>query len=65
MRQLNQTGFIPNRIPMISAGFLVKELLIGWRKGENHPFPLVDHKIQRQKALKLFKKALNKAVKSS
>ncbi|MCZ0931841.1 MAG: deoxyribodipyrimidine photo-lyase [Oligoflexia bacterium] len=142
MRQLNQTGFMPNRIRMITASFLVKDLLIDWRKGEkyfaeklldfdlaannggwqwcagvgceaqpyfrifnpitqsqkfdpkgayikswvkelknlnekavhfpmtcptelpkgfqlgkNYPFPLVDHKTQRQKALKFFKKA--------
>ena len=142
MRQLNQTGFMPNRVRMITASFLVKDLLIDWRKGEsyfaeklldfdlasnnggwqwcagtgcdaqpyfrifnpitqsqkfdpkgtyiklwvkelkklnkkaihfpmayskklpinfqlgkNYPFPLVDHKLQRQKAIELFKKA--------
>ena len=142
MRQLNQTGFMPNRVRMITASFLVKDLLIDWRAGEkyfadklldfdlasnnggwqwcagtgcdsqpyfrifnpvtqsqkfdpkgsyikswvkelkelnekaihfplaypnhlpknfqlgkNYPFPLVNHKIQRQKALKIFKNA--------
>ena len=36
MRQLNQTGFMPNRIRMITASFLVKDLLIDWRKGEKY-----------------------------
>ena len=34
MRQLNQTGFMHNRIRMITAGFLCKHLLIDWRWGE-------------------------------
>ena len=34
MRQLNQTGYMPNRLRMITAGFLVKDLLTDWRKGE-------------------------------
>ena len=33
MRQLVQTGWIPNRIRMIGASFLVKDLLIDWRMG--------------------------------
>ena len=36
MRQLNQTGFMPNRVRMICACFLVKDLLIDWRKGEKY-----------------------------
>ena len=36
MRQLNQTGFMPNRLRMITASFLVKDLLIDWRKGEKY-----------------------------
>ena len=36
MRQLNQTGFMPNRLRMITASFLVKDLLIDWRKGERY-----------------------------
>jgi deoxyribodipyrimidine photo-lyase len=34
MRQLNATGFMHNRIRMITASFLVKHLLIDWRWGE-------------------------------
>lgn len=34
MRQLNQTGFIHNRVRMIVASFLCKHLLIDWRWGE-------------------------------
>ena len=34
MRQLNETGWMHNRVRMIVASFLVKDLLIDWRKGE-------------------------------
>ncbi len=34
MRQLNQTGWMHNRLRMITASFLTKLLLIDWRKGE-------------------------------
>ncbi len=34
MRQLAQTGFMHNRLRMIAASFLVKDLLIDWRQGE-------------------------------
>lgn len=34
MRQLNDTGFMHNRVRMITASFLVKHLLIDWRWGE-------------------------------
>lgn len=34
MRQLNQTGYIHNRVRMITAGFLCKHLLIDWKWGE-------------------------------
>lgn len=34
MRQLNATGFMHNRVRMIAAGFLVKDLLIDWKIGE-------------------------------
>lgn len=34
MRQLNETGFMHNRLRMITASFLVKHLLIDWRWGE-------------------------------
>lgn len=34
MRQLNATGYMHNRVRMITAGFLCKHLLIDWRWGE-------------------------------
>jgi deoxyribodipyrimidine photo-lyase len=34
MRQLNQTGYMHNRLRMICASFLVKDLGIDWRWGE-------------------------------
>jgi deoxyribodipyrimidine photo-lyase len=34
MRELNTTGFMHNRVRMITAGFLIKHLLIDWRWGE-------------------------------
>ena len=34
MRQLWRTGYMPNRARMIAASFLVKHLLIDWRRGE-------------------------------
>ncbi|MEK9619817.1 MAG: deoxyribodipyrimidine photo-lyase [Flavobacteriales bacterium] len=34
MRELNQTGFMHNRVRMVTAGFLCKHLLIDWRWGE-------------------------------
>lgn len=36
MRQLNATGWMHNRLRMISASFLVKDLLIDWRAGERY-----------------------------
>ena len=36
MRQINQTGFMHNRLRMIVASFLVKDLLIDWRWGEKY-----------------------------
>lgn len=36
MRQLNQTGYMHNRLRMIVASFLVKDLLIDWRWGERY-----------------------------
>lgn len=36
MRQLNGTGWMHNRLRMIAASFLVKDLLIDWRKGEQY-----------------------------
>jgi len=34
MHQLNSTGYMHNRVRMITAGFLCKHLLIDWRWGE-------------------------------
>lgn len=36
MRQLNQTGYMHNRLRMVAASFLVKDLLIDWRWGEKY-----------------------------
>ena len=36
MQQINQTGFMHNRLRMIVASFLVKDLLIDWRWGEEY-----------------------------
>jgi deoxyribodipyrimidine photo-lyase len=36
MRQLNETGYMHNRVRMITAGFLCKHLLIDWRWGESY-----------------------------
>jgi deoxyribodipyrimidine photo-lyase len=36
MRELNQTGFMHNRVRMVVASFLVKHLLIDWRWGETY-----------------------------
>ena len=35
MRELRQTGFMHNRLRMIVGSFLVKNLLIHWKEGEN------------------------------
>ncbi len=34
MRQLNQTGYMHNRLRMVAASFLTKDLGIDWRRGE-------------------------------
>jgi deoxyribodipyrimidine photo-lyase len=34
MRQLNETGYMHNRVRMVTAGFLCKHLLTDWRWGE-------------------------------
>ena len=36
MRQLRAEGWMHNRVRMITASFLVKDLLIDWRLGERH-----------------------------
>ncbi len=42
MRQLNETGYMHNRLRMIVASFLTKDLLIDWRQGEKY---FADHLI--------------------
>ena len=120
MRELNATGFMHNRVRMITASFLCKNLLLDWRWGEtyfasklndfdfsannggwqwasgsgcdaapyfrifnpslqaqrfdkhldyikkwipelntlDYPMPMVDHKLAREKALKVYKEGL-------
>ncbi|WP_295767802.1 deoxyribodipyrimidine photo-lyase [uncultured Mucilaginibacter sp.] len=36
MRELNTTGFMHNRVRMVTASFLIKHLLIDWRWGEHY-----------------------------
>lgn len=36
MRQLNETGWMHNRLRMLTASFLTKDLLIDWRWGERY-----------------------------
>ena len=36
MRQLNATGYMHNRLRMVAASFLVKDLGIDWRRGERY-----------------------------
>lgn len=36
MRQLNETGYMHNRVRMVCASFLCKHLLIDWRWGETY-----------------------------
>ncbi len=36
MRQLNQTGYMHNRLRMVTASFLVKDLLVDWHRGEDY-----------------------------
>lgn len=36
LRQLRETGYMHNRLRMLSAMFLTKHLLIDWRQGERH-----------------------------
>lgn len=36
MRELNETGFMHNRVRMVTASFLCKHLLIDWRWGESY-----------------------------
>ncbi|OIQ82158.1 deoxyribodipyrimidine photo-lyase [mine drainage metagenome] len=34
MRQLDQSGYMHNRLRMLAASFLIKDLLVDWRRGE-------------------------------
>lgn len=44
MRQLQKEGWIHNRVRMIVASFLTKDLLIDWRMGDRHFFDfLIDY----------------------
>ena len=36
MRVLNETGWMHNRLRMVVASFLTKDLLVDWRKGERY-----------------------------
>ena len=36
MRQLNATGYMHNRLRMVAASFLVKDLGVDWRQGEQY-----------------------------
>jgi deoxyribodipyrimidine photo-lyase len=36
MLQLNRTGFMHNRLRMVTASFLAKDLGIDWRRGEHY-----------------------------
>ena len=36
MREMNETGFMHNRVRMITASFLIKDLHIDWRWGEKY-----------------------------
>jgi deoxyribodipyrimidine photo-lyase len=36
MRQLNTTGYMHNRLRMVAASFLVKDLHVDWRMGERY-----------------------------
>ncbi|PZR43579.1 MAG: deoxyribodipyrimidine photolyase, partial [Stutzerimonas stutzeri] len=36
MRQLNRTGYMHNRLRMVAASFLIKDLLVDWRWGERY-----------------------------
>ena len=36
MRQINATGNMHNRLRMVAASFLVKDLLVDWRRGEQY-----------------------------
>jgi len=46
MRELNQTGFMHNRVRMVTASFLCKHLLVDWRWGETYfASKLIDYEL--------------------
>lgn len=46
MRELNETGYMHNRVRMLTAGFLCKHLLIDWRWGEAYfASKLIDYEL--------------------
>ncbi|NUZ07056.1 cryptochrome/photolyase family protein [Piscinibacter koreensis] len=46
MRQLNQTGYMHNRLRMVTASFMIKDLGIDWRAGERYfADKLIDHEL--------------------
>ena len=46
MAQLNQTGWMHNRLRMVAASFLVKDLGIDWRRGEAYfALHLIDYEL--------------------
>jgi len=48
MRQLNKTGFLTNRMRLIVANYLVKDLLINWQLGEQYfGSQLVDYDVSQ------------------
>jgi deoxyribodipyrimidine photo-lyase len=47
MRQINTTGYMHNRLRMIAASFLVKDLLVDWRLGERY---FADHLVDYELA---------------
>jgi len=47
MRCLNQTGWMHNRLRMVTASFLTKILLVDWRRGERYfSWKLLDYELQ-------------------
>jgi len=71
MRELNETGYMHNRVRMITASFLTKHLLLDWRLGERYfseklldyelssNKPMIDHKFARERTFNHFKTYLD------
>ena len=46
MAQINQTGWMHNRLRMVTASFLTKDLGIDWRRGEAYfALHLIDYEL--------------------